>query len=194
MPVDEVKELMALEAMNYPALAEFDTMLENAIIDSYLPTSKMLFINGRAFNIGTGYWDSPTGTRYCWSEGQTPEFLWARGKYVGFSPTERKNYPIQGFGGEIMQTMLGLLWRWMIKQDHFDGKALLINTVHDSVYLDIHKSVVHDVVPSALKILSAVKYKFNKDFNLGINIDFKVDAAIGQSMYKTHGYNPNEHY
>lgn len=194
MEVESVKELIVNEQREYPALVEFDNYLERCIKDSFRMTSRVIPIAGVMTNVGEGTWTSPTGTKYTWYEGEAPAFLQERGQMTGFKSTERKNYPVQGFGGEIMQTMLGVLWRWFISQDHFGGKALLVNTVHDSAYLDIHKDVVHQVVPMAVRILASVKQKFNNDFDLGIPIDFKVDAEIGTSMYHEQHYDPNHTY
>jgi len=188
MTVDEVKELIVLEDNMYEGVVKFDEKLEKAITKSRKPTTKEVYVEKQRFILGIGEWFSPTGTRFVWKEGITPEFLWARGKYVGFKPTERKNYPSQGVGGEIVQTMLGLVYRWMIKKNHFNRKALLINTVHDSVYLDIHRSVVNEVVPFVKRILEAVPTKYKHDFNIDVPVPFPCEAEIGPSMYHVSHY------
>ena len=193
---DEVKALMEMEKKLFPRVSEFDQKLEETIIANYQPGNKPLYVDGKQFLGGTGHWFSPTGTKYTWEEHEAPEFLWERGKYTGFSPTQRKNFPVQGTGGEVMQTMLGCLYRYFVANNNWGGKALLVNTVHDSVYLDIHKDVIHEVVPACVQILSAVRLKFNKDFpNIDFDgLDFKVDAEIGRSMYACKGYQPETIY
>lgn len=188
MSVDEVKGLMQGELELFPDTALFDDDVKQSIIDTYQPTGENLYIDGKMCPQGSGHYFSPTGSMYKWVEHEAPEFLKDRGQLTGFSPTERKNYPIQGEGGFIMQTMLGCLWRWFLRNNHWDGKALLINTVHDSCYLDIHKSVVHDVLPGSIQILSAVRRRFKSQFNIETGVDFNVDAEIGKSMASTKGY------
>ena len=188
IPLDEVEELIRIEETMYPGVVAFDRLVEAAIRSSRWETSTELYIRGKRVSIGKGEWFSPTGTRYVWTEGETPEFIQKRGKLVGFSPTERKNWPIQGTGGEIVQTMLGCLWRWLIANDRFDNKAWLCNTVHDCVWLDMHKSVTNKVVPTACKILEAVPHKFNKDFDMDITVPFPVEAEVGPNMYDLQHY------
>lgn len=194
-PVEVVKGWIANEHSAYPELLVFDQILEETIERTWDYTGKQLYVGGVANDIGRGHWFSPTGTRYTWEQHETPDFVQERGKFVGFSPTERKNYPTQGEGGLVMQTMLGCLYRYFLAKDNWGGKALLVNTVHDSVYLDIHNSLIHEVVPTAVTILAAVKQKYTQLYpNFNVPIDFKVDAEVGPSMYAVKGYNKETDY
>ena len=106
------------------------------------------------------------------------------GKYTGFSPTERKNYPVQGFGGEIVQTMLGLLFRYMLENDRFGGEILLVNTVHDCVWLDGQGDKFEAVVKEAQAILESVPETFNKAFpELNITVPFPCESELGTDMF-----------
>lgn len=192
MSIDEVKELIRIEENMYPGVIAFDATVEASIAATRKPTRVETFVAGHKYTLGRGHWFSPTGTKYVWTEGKAPEFLHKHGKFIGFKPTERKNYPIQGTGGEIVQTMIGVLWRWLIMNDRFDNKALLVNTVHDCVWLDLaDDSIVDKVVPIAAKILEAVPQKFNKDFNMGIDVPFPVEAEVGTNMYNLKHYETN---
>lgn len=189
IPIDEVKELIANEERMYPGVAAFDKTVESSIAASRTLTHTEVYVNGAKFRLGRGHWYSPTGTKYIWTEGEAPKFLWKYDKYTGFKPTERKNWPIQGTGGEVVQTMIGILWRWLISHDRFDNKALLCNTVHDCVWLDMaDDETVAAVIPMACKILESVPAKFNKDFNLGIDVPFPVEAEVGINMYNLTHY------
>lgn len=188
IPLDEVERLIEIEENMYPGVVAFDKLVEAAIISSRRPTQNELYIDGERVVIGKGEWYSPTGTRYVWTEQEAPKFMRKRGKKVSFKPTERKNWPVQGTGGEVVQTMLGILWRWLISNNRFDNKALLCNTVHDCAWLDLHKSVTNEVVPTACRIMEAVPAKFNKDFNMGITVPFPVEAEVGPNMYDLKPY------
>ncbi|MCP4342905.1 MAG: DNA polymerase A family protein [Desulfobulbaceae bacterium] len=188
MDVEEVKDMIALENIEYKNVDVFDRMLEQAIESSAEPTGKHLFVAGGKYEVMRGHWYSPTGTKFVWEQSETPDFLHKHGKFVGFSPTERKNYPVQGVGGEIVQTMLGVVWRWLLNNDHFGGQVKLINTVHDSIYLDMHKDMVEKVVPTVKAIMEAVPRKYKKDFDLDFPVPFPVEAEVGLSMYDTVGY------
>jgi len=158
--------------------------LEQCIQHNRIPTSNNLFIEGIAFKQGESHWDSPTGTRYIWREGITPQFMHQHGKYTGFSPTERKNYPVQGFGGEIVQAMLGKLWRYMLENDNFGGDVLLVNTVHDCVWLDGVEDKIEAVAKKAQEILESVPVVFNKAFtDINIEVPFPCETEIGSDMF-----------
>lgn len=188
MGVEEVKELINIEEEMYAGLVEFDRNLEEAINASRVPTTQEVYVQGARHTLGKGHWFSPTGTKFVWRESIAPDFLQERGKFVGFKPTERKNYPAQGIGGEIVQTMLGLVWRWLVSKDHFNRKALLINTVHDSIYMDIHKDVLHEVVPVVKTIMEAVPSKYKRDFDIDIPVPFPCEAEVGSCMYDVKHY------
>ncbi len=185
MPRSEVDALIEAEEKLYPMVVEFDKQLEKNINATRIPTANKLFINGVAFTQGEGHWDSPTGTRYIWREGSTPEFMHKHGKYTGFSPTERKNYPVQGFGGEVVQTMLGVLFRHMLEQDRYGGRVLLVNTVHDCVWLDGEEELTKEVALKTQEILESVPEVFNGAYpdTLNITVPFPCETEIGDNMF-----------
>lgn len=184
MPRAEVDQLIAAERALYPGVEEFDNTLEAEINANRIPTSHNLFIDGVIFKQGESHWDSPTGTRYIWREGITPEFMHQHGKYTGFSPTERKNYPVQGFGGEIVQTMLGIVFRYMLENDRFNGDILLVNTVHDCLWLDGKGDKFEAVTREVQAILESVPQTFNTAFpELDITVPFPCESEIGEDMF-----------
>ena len=184
MPRSEVDALIEAEERLYPLVKEFDQQLEAEINANRIPTANNLFIEGVAFKQGESHWDSPTGTRYIWREGITPEFMHKHGKYTGFSPTERKNYPVQGFGGEIVQTMLGIVFRYMIKNDRFNNDILLVNTVHDCLWLDGKGDKFEAVTKEVQAILESVPQVFNESFDtLNITVPFPCESEIGKDMF-----------
>jgi hypothetical protein len=184
MPKSEVEALVAAEMKLYPGIASFDDYLKNQIELNRIATSAKIFIEGVAFTRGESHWDSPTGTRYIWREGEAPAFMHKHGKYTGFSPTERKNYPVQGFGGEVVQTMIGVLWRYMLENENFGGEVLLVNTVHDCIWLDGVDGKVQQVALKAQEILEGVPDIFNEAYpELNIEVPFPCETEIGNDMF-----------
>lgn len=183
MSVEEVKELIEAEEKLYPGVVEFDKQLEKTIQANRIPSGNKLYVDGVQFSQGEGHWDSPTGTRYIWREGITPEFLHEKGKFTGFSPTERKNYPVQGTGGEIVQTMLGKVFRYFIQNDRFNGKVLLVNTVHDCVLLDGEDGLLQPVAKNVQKILEAVPQVYEKAFGIDVPVPFPCETEVGHNLY-----------
>jgi DNA polymerase-1 len=180
----DVEALVEAESKLYPGVAEFDRRLEAVIIKNRKSTTNKLFIEGVSFTQGISHWDSPTGTRYTWREGITPDFMHRHGKYTGFSPTERKNYPVQGFGGEVVQAILGRLFRYMLANDRFGGNVLLVNSVHDCVWLDGKVDIIEKVAKEVKQIMETIPELYNSTFpNLDVNVPFPTELEIGTSLF-----------
>ena len=103
-----------------------------------------------------------------------------------FKPTEMKNYPIQGTGGEIVQMILGLLFRWFVKTDNFGGLAFLVNTVHDCVWTDAHKSVKLRVAKGMKVIMESVPAALKKFYGMACPVPFPVEVECGPNMLDLH--------
>lgn len=133
---------------------------------------------------GIGYLRTATDTIYHFLEGDAPDWMRHNGIMTSFTPTTIKNYPSQGLGGEIMQVALGRLFRWLMLNDRFDDKVLLINTVHDCVWLDLHKDYRH-VLTEAQEIMEDVSPYFNEHYpNVNWTADFPVEFEVGPNFYE----------
>jgi len=182
----DVEALVEAEEKLYPGISAFDRKLEGIIDRNRIPSSRKLFIEGIPFTQGESHWDSPTGTRYVWRENESLPFMKQKGIFTSFSPTERKNYPVQGFGGEVVQTMLGKVFRYFLENDMFDGKVLLINTVHDCVLLDgENEELLTKVALEVQRILEDVPATFNAAFpdTLNIVVPFPCETEIGKDLF-----------
>lgn len=160
MDVEEVKALIEAEDKEYPGVAKFNAEVEREVNATAEP-----FHDGergyRTFRRGT--YQAVTGTLYSFRSYDAPDYLRRKGITDTFSPTELKNYPVQGTGGELVQMVLGQLWRWFVRNDFFGGKAYLVNTVHDCVWADCHHTVLDRVVAGMKKIMQAIPH-FLKHF------------------------------
>lgn len=88
---------------------------------------------------GEGTYTSATGRIYKFYEYDAPDWS-PPGTPPNFSPTEMKNYPIQGFAtGDVMALFRKNVYRaW--QSCYTNSEWCLINTVHDSVMLDVASS------------------------------------------------------
>ena len=129
-----------------------------------------------------GQWKAPTGTIYKFRSYDAPEWARKRGILDSFMPTELKNYPIQGTGGEFVQAVLGLLFRRFIETDNYGGRAFLINTVHDCVWVDMHKDVMHEVCRDLKRIMESIPEFYNNRYNMNITVPFPVEVEVGPTM------------
>jgi hypothetical protein len=103
---------------------------------------------------------------------------------MDYKDTQIANYWCQGESGYMMTLSAGRVIRWLISKNFFDGKAYLINNVHDALYLDCHKTVAREAGLSVAAIMQdAPKYMSEQ---LGYNIahvPFPAKAEMGPSMY-----------
>jgi DNA polymerase-1 len=76
-----------------------------------------------------------TGRRYYFQEQDAPDWT---DFDTTFSPTQMKNFPVQGFAtGDIVPLVLGKIHLYMANNHELWGNLVrLINTVHDSVVFD----------------------------------------------------------
>lgn len=124
----------------------------------------------------TYFHNSPTGRHYIFNKYPN--------EYKGglsFSPTELKNWPIQGFAtGDVVPMMVGILLR-ELEDAKLTPDVKLIMTVHDSVVLDVPIDKLEKCAILAKKTLEdAPKYMksiFNIDFpcKLGVGVDAGVN-------------------
>lgn len=118
----------------------------------------------------TYFHSSPTGRHYIFNKYPS--------EYKGglsFSPTELKNWPIQGFAtGDVVPMMVGILLRNLEEAGYAD-KAKLVMTVHDSVVLDVPKDMLYSVATLARKTLESAPEQLKAIFN----IDFPCKLGVG---------------
>ena len=183
MDIEEVKGLIEAEDKEYPGVTKFNEKIEREVN----ATARVFNDRERGFRtFRRGEYQAPTGTMYTFRSYDAPDYLRKRGIVDTFSPTEMKNYAVQGTGGELVQMVLGQLWRWFVKMDFFGDKAFLVNTVHDCCWFDCHKDVVDKVVVGAKKIMQAIPHFLKVFFNIDCPVNFPVDAEIGPNMLTMH--------
>lgn len=125
------------------------------------------------------YLQVETGRRYRFKQGDAPSFMQRDGVFTSFKPTEVKNYPVQGTAtGDIVPMMLGKVWRWLVTSKYKDD-ALLINTVHDSIMLDVKKSVAEPVGIHVKKIMESAPQEYRNRFGVYFNLPLKVEVTYG---------------
>lgn len=117
---------------------------------------------------------SVTGRRYTFIEYDAPEWL---AQDTAFSPTQMKNYPVQGFAtGDIVPLMVGVLSERLHRK--FDRVDLMVNTVHDSIVLDVPKNILDEVAHTVISTLNEtpkhIKRTWGIDFNLPLEVELKT--------------------
>lgn len=189
MSTEEVQKLMDAEDELFPGVGMFVEDMTTAIKRSAEPF-QAVGPDGNWKTYRRGRYQAPTGTIYSFRTYDAPDYLQKRGIKDSFMPTEIKNYAIQGFGGEIVQAMLGVLWRKFVSTGNYNGNAFLINTVHDCVWIDAHKGVLDQVIEDSVRILSSVPEFYSKRYGMLVDVPFPVEAEHGDNMNDLHHWHP----
>jgi DNA polymerase I-like protein with 3'-5' exonuclease and polymerase domains len=193
MSMEDVEQLIEDEKILYPSIEKFNEGVSREVHSSRIPTDDTIYTKSGPAQVGRGEWFSPTGTRYTFRESEAPEFLQRKGTKVSFSPPDLKNYPIQGTGGEVVQMVLGKLFRHYLRNDRYEGKALLVNTVHDCVWFDYEREVRERVLNDAIRIMQGIPTFLKSIFNIDCGVVFRVEAEYGDNMLNLHHWH-SEYY
>jgi len=186
MPIEDVQKLAEAEDARYPEIEAFYAEVTESIKESRRPYRTVPHpdpeCRGVICNLGRGSYRTPDKKLYCYFEQPAPAYLVKRRTFASFSPTEIKNYVVQGTGGEWAKAAMWLAVRAFYASRNFGGKALLVNQVHDACYVDAHK----DVALQAAALLHAcmegasdlMQYMFKWDFPIPV----PSDTTWGRSM------------
>ncbi|ESL09933.1 mitochondrial DNA polymerase I protein D [Trypanosoma rangeli SC58] len=183
---DQVRHLIEKERETYHGVDAFNSMVALSAnnFDASIQDGSR---NVRGHQFFKGVFPVITGSRYVFTESDVPEGIMRdkalSAKSTSFSPTHLKNYPVQGFAGEIVQIMLGVLWRHFLTTNNYNGLAVLINTVHDCVWIDCHADVFLQVAEDVERIMSSVREVLNSLYpEMNITVDFPCDVVAGENM------------
>jgi len=177
MTVDEVKELIAADEAAYPGVVDFNKEVEKTVQGN----ASLFYDPVESGSFRKGTYQASTGCLYSFRSYPAKDWQLDRGIEESFNPTEMKNYPIQGTGGEIVQGICGKLYRHFRQNDNYGGKAFLCNTVHDCVWVDCHKDVLEQVAKDIKEIMESVDEWFAQ-FGVEITVPFPVDVEAGPNM------------
>lgn len=99
-----------------------------------------------------------------------------------FSPTQMKNYPVQGFAtGDLVPTVLGNVIQY-IYSNNLQDDILLINTVHDSVLFDININTdfkTGSITSLITNTFGRTKEIMKEIFNIDINVPIRYSVETG---------------
>ena len=189
MSIEEVKQVIDIEKKMYPNVFRFNDSVMQLVKETKTPTTK---VSKKGHPVSSGYWKSNTNTLFVFTESDSPKFMQDRGEMTSFKPTNTKNAPVQGEAAYYVQIAVGKLWRRFVETNNYGGKALLINTVHDNVVVDVHKSVLDTVVKDTNKYLADIPKYLKELYNFDVKVKFPVDSKVGVSLLRKESYVPKE--
>jgi DNA polymerase-1 len=99
---------------------------------------------------------------------------------VSFSPTELKNWPVQGFAtGDVVPLVLGHVVRELTASEWY-GRILPIVTVHDSIMFEVrNKNDIVDARNYLDGLMSNTRNLIIERFGFDPGLDFNTESKVG---------------
>lgn len=173
--LDEAKKFVDVFYGRYKEVAKWHTEFA-AMVEKYATND--LNEDGFREKFRTYVHQTETGRKYCFSEYYN-EDAWSTRMY-NFSPTEMKNYPVQGLAtGDIVPMMLGVIFRRLKGRD--DVK--MVNTVHDSLMFDVRSDSADDFIVEITTILQCTHAYFEDIFKKPLALKLNAGASVGKNWF-----------
>jgi DNA polymerase I len=190
MALELVAQLRAADDARYPEINKYFAARTEEIKRNRRPS-------GNAYphpekpaimcNIGRSTVRTPDGKLYSYMESPSPEYLVKRGIFQSFSPTEIKNYEVQGEGGEWAKAAMLLAVRYFYKMRNWGGLALLVNQVHDALYSDAHKKVAEQVAAALHACMLEASTYMEWRFKWPVPVPVPSETKMGCNMMEEKG-------
>ena len=125
--------------------------------------------------ITTGKIKTPSGREFSFPDVQRKR----NGSVTYF--TQIKNFPVQSFAtADIVP--LALI---NIEKELQTKESCIVNTVHDSIVIDVHPKETQDVLNIIKKINENLKFLVDKQFKIDFNVPLLLEAKIGDNWLDT---------
>lgn len=190
MDQKEVEELIEAENIRYPAVEPFYDKLGRTIDASKRNIRKVIphpNFPAKQVELRTGYYRTPDNKLYAYMEQPSPEWVVKQqGVWTGFSPTEIKNYIVQGEGGEWAKAAMWLCVRAYYHHRNFGGLALLVNQVHDACYADADDSVAFEAAALLHACMEAASELMETYFGWPQPVHVPSETKWGANMSEEH--------
>ena len=121
--------------------------------------------------IATSFVTLPSGRQY-YFEGIKRTTNWGSNYY-----TQVRNYPVQGFAtGDIVPVACIDIYNSMKNM-----RTRLINTVHDSIIIDVHPKEVDSVLKKLKKACDGITQSINQRYNIDFNVPLDYEIKKGHN-------------
>lgn len=185
MPIERVAALRAADESRYPEITEYFNERALEIKVNRRSSGRVIphpEAPGITCHLGVSYVKTPDGKLYSYRESPSPAYLVKKGVNASFSPTEIKNYEVQGEGGEWAKAAMWLAVRAFYKRRNFGHLALLVNQVHDALYSDAHKDVAGEAAAVLHACMESASDFMEYYFNWKVPVPVPSETTWGASM------------
>lgn len=173
--IDEAKKFVDVFYTRYAGVADWHkNFAEQVETDSIYELDD----DGFREKVKTYILHTETGRKFCFKEYYS-DSTWSTRTY-NFSPTELKNYPIQGLAtGDIVPMMLGIIFRQLRSRD--DVK--MVNTIHDSLMFDVELDSVTPFIKEITEVLKLTHSYFEDIFKKPLALKLNAGASVGINWF-----------
>ena len=173
--LDEAKKFVDVFYTRYPQVAKWHTEFAEQVERE---STYELNEDGLREKVKTFVLHTETGRKFLFKE-YFNEGSWSTRTY-NFSPTELKNYPIQGLAtGDIVPMMLGIIFRALEGRD--DVK--MVNTIHDSLMFDVAGSAATGFIKEITNILKDTHKYFEERFKVPLALKLNAGVSVGKNWF-----------
>ena len=173
--LDEAKKFIDVFYGRYPSVAVWHTSFA-AHVEKHAQYSKGE--DGLLDKVRSYTHVTETGRRFYFQEYHSDN-SWSSRSY-NFSPTELKNYPIQGLAtGDIVPMMLGNIFKVLKDYD----KVKMVNTIHDSIMFDVHEDFLNGFLEVIKNMLSRTHGYFLYTFGTPLALKLNAGASVGVNWF-----------
>lgn len=174
--VKEAQAFIDAYYTRYPRVQEWQEETIEKVKAAAISTNTKTF---RGYPAAKSKLRSATGREYSFTEQDAPQFMRERGELTSFSPTQIKNYPVQGFStGDVVPLVLGKIGEYLYKQ-RIDDKLVMCNTVHDSFIFDVHPECPIEQLRAIRDIMQGIPDTINF---LWPYVNFDLPLSVGVEM------------
>lgn len=173
--IDEAKKFVDVFYTRYAGVADWHkNFAEQVEADSIYELDD----DGFREKVKTYILHTETGRKFCFKEYYS-DSTWSTRTY-NFSPTELKNYPIQGLAtGDIVPMMLGVIFRRFKDKDD----VRMVNTIHDSLMFDVELDSVPSFIEEITEILKNTHKYFEDIFKKPLALKLNAGASVGINWF-----------
>jgi DNA polymerase I len=139
-------------------------------------------VPGVICHLGRSEYVTPDGKRYGFTERPSLRWHTELGINQDFSPTEEKNYVVQGTGGEIAKMAMWLCVREFYRRCNFGQRGLLVNQVHDAIYIDADETVRQGALLTLHACMLAASPAYEAYFDWKLPIYVPAETTYGDSL------------
>lgn len=110
------------------------------------------------------------------------KFAWQKKDKLYYNPPDIKNWPVQSFAGDIYKLLCTQIYRnWLQLPDLEKENIKLINTIHDSIMLDIHPDYEKQTLNLVTFVLDNYEKLLYTTYKINFDLPIRYTLSKGKS-------------